>query len=317
MTFVEPYILWGALAIAIPVAIHFWHQKRGKLLPWAATQWLTEKNQQQSRGLRLDNVPLLILRCLLILLLAVLLAQPLLNWFNKDTTIQRIHLVQPNALVTANFRFELDEAVKKDEKIYWANETTEPYTAAPNEPVQLGSLSPLTLQTAIDKLPSDNTELHLYVVNDPSLADVPAITVPTRFRLHTLIDSASKPRLYLAVNNGKRLFIDRSGKLTSTATPDPGLSLQTNPVHTGPIRVLLNYKTAAERQTVQAALAALSQVYDLPLAVDDKLAADVTYDWVLTDQVPPISEQTGQPKTLYTILRYRPNTIDNERRVHG
>jgi hypothetical protein len=304
MTFVEPYILWGALAIAVPIAIHFWHQKRGKLLPWAATQWLTEKNQQQSRGLRLDNVPLLILRCLLLLLLAVLLAQPLLSWRQKETTRQRIHLVQPNALVTANFRFELDEASRKGEKIYWANETPEPYSAASNEAVQPGDLNPLRLQTALDKLPvndADNTELHLYIVNDPSLADVPAITVPAHFRLHTLVDSAGKPRPYLAVSNGKRLFVDRSGQLTSTATPVPGLTLQPNPAHSGPLRVLAAYKSTPERQSVRAALAALSQVYDLPLTVDEKPVDNINYDWVLTDQLPPASEQNSPSKTLYTV----------------
>ena len=304
MTFVEPSILWGALAVAIPIAIHFWHQKRGTLLPWAATQWLTEKNQQQSRGLRLDNVPLLILRCLLLLLLAVLLAQPLLNWSPKDTTRQRIHLVQPSALVTANFRFELDEAARKGERIYWANETPEPYSETSNGANQAGDLNPLRLQTALDKLPVsdvDNTELHLYIVNDPSLADVPAITVPAHFRLHSLIDSAGRPRPFLTANSGKRLFVDRNGQLTSATTSGPDLTLQPNPVHSGPLRVLTAYKTTPERQTVRAALAALAQVYDLPLAVDDQPVANVTYDWVLTDQLPPASQPTSASKTLYTV----------------
>ncbi|UFH51893.1 BatA domain-containing protein [Spirosoma sp. KNUC1025] len=114
MQFIEPVLLWGALAVAIPVAIHFWHQKRGKLLPWAATQWLTESQQQQSRGLRLDNILLLIIRCLLLILLAILLAQPILNWFAKPPIIQKVHLVQPSASVANNFRFELTEAQKKE-----------------------------------------------------------------------------------------------------------------------------------------------------------------------------------------------------------
>src|SRR5678815_3909118 len=78
LTMNEPYKLWGALAVAIPIAIHFWHRKQGKLLPWAATGWLEEKQQQQSRGLRLDDRWLLLVRCLLVVLLAILLAQPIL-----------------------------------------------------------------------------------------------------------------------------------------------------------------------------------------------------------------------------------------------
>ncbi|MBC3786276.1 BatA domain-containing protein [Spirosoma utsteinense] len=304
MTFIEPFLLWGALAVVIPIAIHFWHQKRGRLLPWAATQWLTEKNQQQSRGLRLDNILLLVLRCLLVLLLTILLARPVLNLFKKETTIQRIHLVQPNALVSANFRFELDEALRKGEKAYWLRETPEPFDT-PAGASQLGEqaaeLSPLTLQTAIDKLPSENTELHLYLINSQALGDVPAITVPARFRLHSLIDSAGKPRPFLALSNGNRLFIDQTGKLTSSATPASGSLLQTTPVHSGPIRVLLAYQTTAERQTVRAALSALSQVYAMPLSIEEKQRNDVTYDWILTDQLRPDSELARNPKTLYTI----------------
>ena len=144
MTFIEPLLLWGALAVAIPIAIHFWHQKRGKLLPWAATQWLTERNQQQSRGLRLDNVLLLLIRCLLLALLAFLLAQPVLNWLNKTETIRKIHLVQPNALVTANFRFELDEARRKEEQVVLADKTGMPVMRHSDQ------INPLTLQTTID-----------------------------------------------------------------------------------------------------------------------------------------------------------------------
>ena len=285
MTFIEPFLLWGALAVAIPIVLHFWHQKRGKLLPWAATQWLTERNQQQSRGLRLDNVLLLLIRCLLLLLLAVLLAQPVLNWLKKETAIQRIHLVQPNVLVTDNFRFELDEAKKKGEQI-----------------VLMGkSINPLTLQTAINKLPSEPTELHLYIVNNQALADVPAITVPARFRLHTVIDSVSRPRSYLTLTDSKRLYVDQNGKLTGAATPDPTLRFRTTPVHSGPIRVLLDYQSKPVQQTVRAALNALTDVYALPLSIDEQETTNALYDWVLTDRLRPVSELARNPKTLYII----------------
>ena len=298
MTFIEPFLLWGALAVAIPIALHFWHQKRGKLLPWAATQWLTERNQQQSRGLRLDNVLLLLIRCMLLLLLAILLAQPVpvLSWLNKETAIQRIHLVQPNVLVTDNFRFELDEAKKKGEQIVSMDK----------------AFNPLILQTAIHKLPFEHTELHLYLVNNQALADVPAITVPARFRLHTVIDSVSKPRSYLALTDNRQLYIDQNGRLTSTATPDPTLRFQTAPVHSGPIRVLLDYQSKPAQQTVRAALNALTDVYALPLSIDDRKTSNALYDWVLTDRLRPVSEPARNPKTLYIISGTgRTTTTDN------
>lgn len=296
MTFIEPFLLWGALAVLIPIAIHFWHQKRGNPLPWAATQWLTERNQQQSRGLRLDNVLLLLLRCLLLVLLAILLAQPLRNWLKKETAIQRIHLVQPNALVLADFRFELTDARRKGEQVVVTDKL----------------INPLTLQTAIHKLPEETTELHLYLVNQQALTDVPAISVPTRFQLHTVIDSTTKPRPYLALPNGKRLFVDASGKLVSTATPDPLLSFQGAPAHSGPIRVRLDYRSPAERQTVRAALKALAEVYSLPLSIDENKPPTGSYAWVLTDRSIPSQELAQNPKTLFTVSGdSRTPTADN------
>lgn len=296
MTFIEPFLLWGALAVAIPVVLHFWHQKRGRPLPWAATQWLTERNQQQSRGLRLDNVLLLLLRCLLLILLAALLAQPVLKRLAKTETIRKVHLVQPNPVVTDNFRFELDEARNKGEEIMLADKSS----------------NPLNLQTAINRLPSETTELHLYIVNSQSLTDVPAITVPPRFQLHSVVDLTQKPRRYMMLTNGKRLYIDRSGKLTSTTTPEPTGQFQGAPVHRGPIRVLLDYRSATERQTVRAALNALTDVYALPLSIDEKKAPGVTYDWVLTNSSGLAPEPARTTKTLYTVSgSSRTPTTDN------
>ncbi len=296
MTFIEPFLLWGGLAVAIPVAIHFWHQKRGKLLPWAATQWLTEKNQQQSRGLRLDNIPLLLLRCLLLGLLAIMLAQPLLKPKNNHAPLARVHLVQSHPAVMGNYRFELERAKTKGEPVVWLPD----------------HMNPLALQTAVDKLPAENTELHLYIVNDRTLTDVPALLVPTKFRLHTIIDSARKPRPYVALANQKRLYMDQVGNLVSSANPDPGLSFQTAPVHSGPIRVGLAYELARERNTVRAALNALAEVYELPLLIDEKAVSGQLYDWVLTDQARPLSDPARHPKTAYTISGHSGiSTTDN------
>ncbi|HLL94871.1 MAG TPA: hypothetical protein VK404_07830, partial [Spirosoma sp.] len=101
--------------------------------------------------------------------------------------------------------------------------------------------------------------------------------------------------------NGKRLFIDSKGKLNSMATPDPLLSFQALPAHSGPIRVRLDYKSAAERQTIRAALNALANVYSLPLLIEEKKAANEPYDWILTDRSISTGELTQNPKTLFTV----------------
>lgn len=222
MTFLQPAFLWGLLAVAIPVLIHLWHQKRAQPLPWAAMQWLREASQQQQRGLRFDDWLLLALRCLVIALLSVLLAQPVLKQ-NDARAFRTVHLVQPDSLVTASFRFELAEARQRPETVVMLP------TGRP--------LNPLRLQHVIDSLRGPTVSLHLYVRNEASLADVPTITVPQRFSLHAaLAPTSQRPEAV-------------------PAKPFAGLK--------SPLNVRLDYRNPAERQTVLAALGALAQVYGL------------------------------------------------------
>ncbi|GAB4019024.1 BatA domain-containing protein [Spirosoma koreense] len=297
MQFIEPVYLWGVLAIVIPVVVHFWHQKQGKPLPWAATQWLTEKQQQQSRGFRFDNLPLLLVRCLLLILLALLLAQPILNALTKAPVIQKVHLVQPNASVASNFRFELTEAQKKGERVAWADAQLEPVGEQLSPSQTATAFGPLGLQTAINQLDAKNTDLHLYVTSSPDLATVPAITVPERFHLHPFVDSTRQPRAFLRIKDNKKLFINRTGKLTSSSVLDPTLRFQSAAVASGPFPTLLSYRNERERQTVKAALAALMDVYALDLTLDENPVPNRQYRWVLTDHLP----KNPSSQTLYVV----------------
>ena len=151
---------------------------------------------------------------------------------------------------------------KKEKKSFGPDEAIEPNWIDKPHPVQNQHRSvryvyrpPLTSWTP--QIPNSICTS----INSQTLADVPAITVPARFQLHTLVDSASQPRPYLMVKNDRKLFINRAGKLASAPALDPTLQFQSAPVHSGPIPVLLNYRNAQERQTVKAALGALTDVY--------------------------------------------------------
>lgn len=76
MSFLAPYLLWGALAAGIPVAIHFFFRSRFRTVPWAAMEFLVQAVEQTSRRLKFQELLLLILRCALLLLLAIALARP-------------------------------------------------------------------------------------------------------------------------------------------------------------------------------------------------------------------------------------------------
>jgi hypothetical protein len=79
MSFLSPWLLLGAAAVAIPIALHFFYKARHRRLPWAAMTFLRQAIEQTSRRLRFQEWVLLALRCLVILLLAFALARPTLR----------------------------------------------------------------------------------------------------------------------------------------------------------------------------------------------------------------------------------------------
>jgi hypothetical protein len=76
MQFLAPTMLFGGLAVGVPVALHFFFKARYKPLPWAAMKFLKEAIEQTSRRLKFQEWILLALRCLVILLLALAIARP-------------------------------------------------------------------------------------------------------------------------------------------------------------------------------------------------------------------------------------------------
>jgi len=73
--FLAPYVLWGALAGGIPIALHFFYRSRYRTVPWAAMQFLLTSIEQTSRRLRFQEILLLALRVTLLVLLALALAR--------------------------------------------------------------------------------------------------------------------------------------------------------------------------------------------------------------------------------------------------
>jgi hypothetical protein len=79
MTFLAPWMLIGAAAVSIPIALHFFYRARYKPLPWAPMKFLKEAIEQTSRRLKFQEWILLALRCLAIILLAFAIARPGFN----------------------------------------------------------------------------------------------------------------------------------------------------------------------------------------------------------------------------------------------
>ncbi len=72
----QPLWLGAMAAIAAPVVLHFWNDRRGKVLRIGSISLLTATSQRVAWSRRLSQWWLLLLRCMLLALLAVLMAGP-------------------------------------------------------------------------------------------------------------------------------------------------------------------------------------------------------------------------------------------------
>lgn len=74
--FVNPAMLLGAFAITAPVAIFLLNRFRYRTIDWAALTFLERAFKQQKRRLQVENLLLLLIRCAILILLALAMARP-------------------------------------------------------------------------------------------------------------------------------------------------------------------------------------------------------------------------------------------------
>jgi hypothetical protein len=75
MGFLAPFMLLGAAAGGIPIALHFFFRSRYRTIPWAAMKFLLTSIEQTSRRVRFQEYLLLLARILVLVLLALALAR--------------------------------------------------------------------------------------------------------------------------------------------------------------------------------------------------------------------------------------------------
>ncbi|HQS51544.1 MAG TPA: BatA domain-containing protein, partial [Daejeonella sp.] len=106
----NPIWLFGISGITIPLLIHLWNVKKGKTLKIGSISLLGESSRQNARSLRLLDLLLLLLRCLLIIIVSILLAEPV--WISPNGPDQKggwILIEKENFTETySNFQKEID-----------------------------------------------------------------------------------------------------------------------------------------------------------------------------------------------------------------
>src|SRR6187551_2959627 len=84
MQFLNPIWLWGLTGLLIPIGIHMLSRKEGKVIRVGSVRHLEETSTRQFRKIRLNEVVLLALRCLLITLIVLLLSGLSFNRYNTN-----------------------------------------------------------------------------------------------------------------------------------------------------------------------------------------------------------------------------------------
>ena len=79
MGFLNPILLLGVLAAAIPLLIHLWSRRQAKRVDFSSLMFLLVAHRQNVRRIQLKNLLILFLRVAIIALIALALARPLLK----------------------------------------------------------------------------------------------------------------------------------------------------------------------------------------------------------------------------------------------
>ena len=114
MSFVNPTYLWAFLGLLVPIAIHLWSNKEGKVIKVGSIKFLENSESSQSKSIKLNEYLLLFLRLLLLSLLVVILAEPQFNQNSKNTALT--YLIETSLLKNNTGKTVLD-AIDSDKEI--------------------------------------------------------------------------------------------------------------------------------------------------------------------------------------------------------
>ncbi|WPR76225.1 BatA domain-containing protein [Algoriphagus sp. NG3] len=258
MQILQPILLWGMLGISIPILIHLWRGKKGKVIAWAAMHWLPTHDSSASKGFQLDNILVLLLRIAILLLLVLLLSRVFYPKLDQVSIEQTIHLVEPSKEILEEFRFELQQAVENGEEVYWADGKMKSIESLDVlEPDFKGFL----LQASLNNLPENISSLNLYLSNSQTRLGTGKYLSKIKPKLFLgSHDLTVQSNPLLTLTTGRSLRRSDKGVLDSVSagTRSEGRSIQLTREDLG---YYLGELSQSEEVYVKAGLEAIRDVY--------------------------------------------------------
>lgn len=78
MNWLNPIALWGLTALAVPILIHLWSKNKTKQIEFGSIRFLRESSTLQSKKIQISEIPLLLVRLMILILVVLLMAK----WVN-------------------------------------------------------------------------------------------------------------------------------------------------------------------------------------------------------------------------------------------
>ena len=166
MQFLYPIGLLALTGIIIPLIIHLWNVKQGKTLKIGSIALLGESSRASSKSFKINDWLLLLLRCLLILLTAFILAQPFLKKIVSAKNTGWILVEKSNfpGLFKDN-RKNIDSLIKLGYEIHDFNAGFNPITlkdTANTDTTKVNSLSYSSLLNQLNALLPPGSTVYLF-----------------------------------------------------------------------------------------------------------------------------------------------------------
>lgn len=167
MHFLYPIGLLALAGLIIPLIIHLWNVKQGKTLKIGSIALLGESSRASSKSFKINDWLLLLLRCLLLALLAFLLAQPYLKRIVSGNSKKGWILVEKNNFqqVFKTHSKTIDSLIKQGCEIHDFNVGFKPLTlkdTADHQVKQTNSLSYTALLTAVNQFIPPGREVYFF-----------------------------------------------------------------------------------------------------------------------------------------------------------
>lgn len=110
ISFFNPALLWLGLSIAAPIIIFLLTRYRYRTVDWAALTFLQRAVKKQQRRLRIENLLLLLIRCLVLLAFALALARPRAEaTFTNDEDVRKNVVIALDASYSTGYQLGSDE----------------------------------------------------------------------------------------------------------------------------------------------------------------------------------------------------------------